>query len=117
MATITANLNGGDTITPDADLTFKVYGLIDNYTTAIATVGSANTDANVSVNAGVVTIENVDLSLETFIKVTSIDEAGNESELSDAFSSGGGATIEPPNDKVLLINDKVININGKTITI
>ena len=85
MATITANLNGGDTITPDADLTFKVYGLIDNYTTAIATVGSANTDANVSVNAGVVIIENVDLGLETFVKVTSIDEAGNESNQSTAF--------------------------------
>ena len=85
MATITANLNGGDTITPDADLTFKVYGLIDNYTTAIATVGSANTDENVSVNAGVVTIENVDLGLETFVKVTSIDEAGNESNQSTAF--------------------------------
>ena len=35
----------------------------------------------------------------------------------DKIEFKGGATIEPPNDKVLLINDKVININGKTITI
>jgi len=86
MATITANLNGGDLITPDNELTYKIYGSSDNYASPIATVGSANTDANVSVNAGVVTIENVDLGTENVFKMSSVDEAGNESELSDAIS-------------------------------
>jgi hypothetical protein len=80
-ATITVNLNGGDETTLDTDLTYKVYGSADGYTTAIATLGSATSDPNVSVNAGVATLY-CDVGSETVFKVTTIDEALNESEKS-----------------------------------
>ena len=84
-ATITVNLNGGDETTLDTDLTYKVYGSADGYTTAIATLGSATSDPNVSVAAGVATLF-CDVGTETTFKVTTIDEALNESEQSDLYS-------------------------------
>ena len=80
---ITANLNGGDLVTPDNELTYKIYGSADNYASAIATLGSAVNDAKVSVLNGVVTIINVDVGNETSFKISSIDLNGNESVLSD----------------------------------
>jgi hypothetical protein len=85
---IIANLNGGDLVTPDNELTYKIYGSADNYASPIATLGSALNDAKVSVTAGVVTIDNVDVGTENEFKISSVDAAGNEAELSDAVSSG-----------------------------
>ena len=83
---IIANLNGGDLVTPDNELTYKIYGSSDNYASPIATLGSALNDAKVSVTAGVVTIDNVDVGTEDEFKISSVDEAGNESILSDSAS-------------------------------
>ena len=80
---ITANLNGGDLVTPDNELTYKIYGSADNYASPIANLGSAVNDAKVSVLNGVVTIINVDVGNETSFKISSIDAAGNEAVLSD----------------------------------
>ena len=80
---ITANLNGGDLVTPDNELTFNIYGSADNYASPIANLGSAVNDAKVSVLNGVVTIINVDVGNETSFKISSIDAAGNEAVLSD----------------------------------
>ena len=82
----TANLNGGDAITADNDLIFKIYGLADSYTTPIHTSGSHTSDADVTVTGDVVVIENVEVGAETDFKISAIDEASNESILSDAFS-------------------------------
>jgi hypothetical protein len=87
---IIANLNGGDLVTPDNELTYKIYGSSDNYASPIATLGSALNDAKVSVTAGVVTIDNVDVGTEDEFKISSVDEAGNESILSDAVSNFKG---------------------------
>jgi len=81
---IIANLNGGDLVTPDNELTYKIYGSADNYASPIATLGSAINDAKVSVTSGVVTIDNVDVGTEDEFKISSVDEAGNEAELSNS---------------------------------
>lgn len=87
IKTFIANLNGGDVVTPDNDLIYKIYGLADSYTTPIITTGSHNSDANVTVTAGTVTITNVDVGAETIFKISSVDQAANESILSAAFSA------------------------------
>jgi len=86
MSTITINLNGGDLVTPDVDLTYKIYGGLDGFTTPIQTYGSANTDADVSVSSGVATLLNANLNGESEVKVTTTDQAGNESFKSNAYS-------------------------------
>ena len=83
IVTITANLNGGDAVTPNAELTYKVYNGSD---ALITSKGSANTDADVSVSGDVVTLINVDIGVETEIKITSTNQFGQESVLSDAFT-------------------------------
>lgn len=87
MSTIIADLNGGDAITADNDLTYKVYNDTDSY--AVGEVfGSHVSDSNVSVSAGSVTIINVtEPSGVSAYKISSIDQAGNESILSAAFST------------------------------
>ena len=40
-------LNGGDVDTLKADLTYRIYGELDNYTSPIDVLGSGNTDARV----------------------------------------------------------------------
>jgi len=82
IVTITASLNGGDQITPNADLTYKVYNGSDSL---ITSKGSANTDTDVSVIGDVVTLINVDIGSETLIKITSTNQFGQESPLSDVF--------------------------------
>lgn len=100
MATLIANLNGGDAITADSDLTYKIYNDTDSYSVAEA-FGSHTSDSDVSVAAGVVTITNVtEPSGVTAYKISSVDEAGNESTLSDAkgsylfFDTFGGTTLD-----------------------
>ncbi len=83
IVTITADLNGGDQITPNADLTYKVYNGSDSL---ITSKGSANTDADVSVSGDVVTLINVDIGAETEIKITSTNQFGQEAVLSDPFT-------------------------------
>lgn len=87
IGTFTIDLNGGDAVSADTDLYFKIYGSADNYTTPIATTGTATNDANVSVTAGVATISNIDVGAETIFKVTSIDEENNESTQSAEFDA------------------------------
>ena len=82
---IIANLNGGDLVTLDNELTYKIYGSADNYASPIATLGSAINDSKVSVANGIVTIDNVNVGTEDVFKISSVDEAGNEAELSDAI--------------------------------
>ena len=84
---IIASLEGGDLVTPDNELTYKIYGNNDSFASPIATLGSAIDDSKVSVANGIVTIDNVDVGTENEFKISSVDEAGNESVLSDAFSS------------------------------
>lgn len=84
--TITANLNGGDSVTADDNLVFNIYGSTDGYTTPIHTTGAASVDDDVTIVDDVVTIENVDVGVETDFKISSVDQAVNESELSDAYS-------------------------------
>lgn len=93
---IIANLEGGDLVTPDNELTYKIYGSSDNYASPIATLGSAINDSKVSVANGIVTIENVDVGSEDIFKISSVDEAGNEAELSDAVSTFEGLLNEFP---------------------
>lgn len=93
MATIVATLNAAspgtqaDNVTTDANLTYKVYNDTDSYVAA-ESFGSHVSDADVTVSAGVVTITNVvEPSGVGNYKIRSIDEAGNEAILSDAFAS------------------------------
>jgi hypothetical protein len=81
---IIANLDGGDLVTSDNELTYKIYGSSDNFSTPIATLGSATNDEKVIITNGVVTIDNVDVGTENNFKITAIDSAGNESELSES---------------------------------
>jgi len=120
---IIANLNGGDLVTPDNKLTYRIYGSADNYASPIATLGSALNDAKVSVTAGIVTIENVDIGTEDVFKIYSVDEAGNEAILSDSsfdynanykavLNYADSESITLPNDTIkLLQNDFAISIN------
>lgn len=82
--TIIADLNGGDAITPDNLLIFKIYGNIDGFAFPIDTFGSDVSDADVTVSAGEVTVVNIAEGLNTSFKISSVDEAGNESILSDS---------------------------------
>lgn len=79
------NLNGGDAVTANEDLTYRIYGSTDSYTTPIATKGSHNSDADVVVTGDVVVLSNVNVGVETSFKIASVDEVGNESALSDAY--------------------------------
>ena len=83
IVTITADLNGGDQVTPNADLTYKIYNGSD---ALIGSKGSANTDTDVSVIGDVVTLINVDIGADTIIKITSTNQFGQESVLSDPFT-------------------------------
>ena len=109
MSTITINLNGGDETTTDDNLIYKVYGGVDSFTTPIQTYGSANTDADVSVSSGVATLLNANLDGESQIKVTTTDQAGNESLLSDVYN------LPQPPSKVLVLGsqNKVIAISSQ----
>ena len=84
---IIANLEGGDLVTPDNELTYKIYGSANNYSSPIANLGSALNDPKVNITESVVTIENVDVGSEDIFKISSVDAAGNEAELSDASSA------------------------------
>ena len=81
--TIVADLNGGDAVTADNDLIFKIYDGSDD--SLIDTTGSHTTDSDVTVSGDSVTITNVTSSATSF-KISAVDEAANESVLSDAFS-------------------------------
>ena len=83
VRTFLVNLNGGDLVTSNNDLIFKIYGSADSYTTAIVTTGSHTTDANVTVSGSSVTIIK-ECGSETLFKISAQDEAGNESVLSNA---------------------------------
>jgi hypothetical protein len=92
---IIANLNGGDLVTSNNELTYKIYGSSDNFSTPIATLGSATNDEKVIITNGVVTINNVDVGTENNFKITAIDSAGNESELSEsAFDPAYQAVLD-----------------------
>jgi hypothetical protein len=108
---IIANLNGGDLVTPDNELTYKIYGSADNYASPIATLGSAINDSKVSVANGIVTIDNVDVGAEGVFKISSVDAAGNEAILSDAVS-----TIKPFIIEVDTTKDGTSNDNQFTFT-
>lgn len=95
---LSCNLNGGDAVTANENLTFKLYGSADSYITPIATFGSHLTDANVTVSGDTVVITNIDVGSETLFKISSLDEAGNESALSTAAELGG---YEPEYQAVL----------------
>lgn len=84
-ATITANLNGGDSVTTNDNLIFKVYAIADNYTSPIHTTGTATADPNVSISGDVVTITGVDIALQKSFRITATDQALNESDLSNIF--------------------------------
>lgn len=83
MFTFVFNLNGGDSVTADSDLTFKIY---DN-AVLYHTTQSATNDANVSVTGGQVTIQNVPGTpgQSYDFSVTATDEAGNESTVSNVI--------------------------------
>ena len=83
IVTITADLNGGDQVTPNADLTYKIYNGSD---ALIGSKGSANTDTDVSVIGDIVTLINVDIGADTIIKITSTNQFGQEAVLSDPFT-------------------------------
>ena len=83
VRTFIVDLQGGDLVTPDTDLIFKIYGSADSYTAAIVTTGSHTTDVDVTVSGGSVTIVK-ECGSETLFKVSALDEAGNESTLSTA---------------------------------
>lgn len=93
MGTIVATLNAAspgvqaDLITTDENLTFKVYNDVDSYTVP-EIFGSHVTDSDVVVSAGgVVTISNVvEPPGVTAYKISSVDEAGNESIKSAIYS-------------------------------
>ena len=88
IVTITANLNGGDAVTPNEDLTYKIYDYDEPR--LINSTGSANTDANVSVIGDVVEIINFDIGAATEIQISCTNQFGQESVLSDVF------TFAPP---------------------
>lgn len=83
--TITASLNGGDAVTSNNNLIFKIYDGSDD--SLIDTTGSHVTDSDVTVSGDTVTITNV-LSTATSFKISAVDEAGNEGALSDAEGVG-----------------------------
>lgn len=83
--TITASLNGGDAVTSNNNLIFKIYDGSDD--SLIDTTGSHITDSDVTVTGDTVVITNV-ISTATSFKISAVDEAGNEGILSDALASG-----------------------------
>jgi chitodextrinase len=85
--TISGNLNGGDNLTANANLTYNVYGGMDGYVTPIDTFGSHVTDPDVTVVGDTITLTNVDDSGgDTTFRFSVLDAAGNESALSDPES-------------------------------
>lgn len=86
LATFTYNLNGGDAVSEDTALIFKIYGSADNYTNPITITGNSVNDANVSITSGVATISGIDVGSETSFKISSVDEVGNEGALSDSYT-------------------------------
>ena len=83
----TIDMNGGDETSADTAIYFKIYGSADSYTTAIATTGVHGT-TGVSVSAGTATVT-WEVGTETAFKVTQVDEAGNESLVSNEWDTAG----------------------------
>lgn len=112
------NLNGGDAVTADNDLTYRIYGSTDSYTTPIATKGSHNSDSDVTVTGDVVVLNNVNVGSETSFKISSVDENGNESVLSDAFTAlAYGIRISGSDNYVIIDDDSYpsIALDPKTL--
>lgn len=86
LKTFVANIGGGDALTPDNDLYYRIYGSVDNYTTPISTTGSHVTDANVVIANGIVTIAGIEVGSSTSYKIVSVNQQGFEAPLSDIFS-------------------------------
>ena len=84
--TIVADINQGDETTASENLVFKVY----NDGVLYYTTGTATNDSDVTIVGTTVTITNVPVSgFETFnITVTAIDEAKNESGVSNELTVG-----------------------------
>lgn len=80
------NLNGGDSVTPNNELFYRIYGDVDNYAAPIHTTGTALSDANVTVDNDKVIITGVDGTTNTSFKIAAVDGAGNQGILSDAYS-------------------------------
>lgn len=89
-----ADIGAGDETTADIDLIFKIYGSADSYVTPIITTGSHASDANVGLSGSTVTISNVEVGSETTFKISSVDEAANESILSPAFVASANKALE-----------------------
>jgi len=84
-AKFTANINGGDGITPNDKLTFRIYGGLDGFKRPIKVTGTSTNDSDVSITADVVEIDNIKIGVETLFKIASVDEARNESIISDVL--------------------------------
>lgn len=111
----TGDLNGGDNITPDNDLIYKIYGDADGFVSPIATTGSHVTDSDVTVTAGAVEILNIDVGVETKFKITSVDAAGNESPQSAEFNTSFliyGINLLATTD---LLTVPIALVNGDTV--
>lgn len=100
---ITADLNGGDAITAMGDLLFQVHDASDDSiiaTANYAAIGSVNTPGSDSSNIGYtldinggagaggqIILDGIDVGAVTSVKIRAKDESGNESVLSNSFST------------------------------
>lgn len=112
MATLTIDLKTGDVETPYNLLTYKLYGSANGYATPIATFGSADADPDVSVAGQIATIINVSLGSETGFKVGIVDQAGNESDLSDVYTYTPSVVNLMPAPSAAHPTDEDDSVNG-----
>lgn len=112
------NLNGGDSVTPNNELFYRIYGDVDAYADPIHTTGTALSDANVTVNNDNVIITGVDGTTNTEFKIAAVDGAGNEGILSDAVGSSilfqddfTGTVIDTAKWRVINTDPTLVGIN------
>lgn len=114
IKTIITDIRGGDVLTNDFDLIFKLYGKSDNYTTPIHTSGNAINDTNVSIDNDIVTIKNVDIGSEMMFKISCVNELSSEALLSNEFSLEESKWITIDDsfvEKITGINQTILEID------
>lgn len=77
------NLNKGDNTSRNKNLSYNLYGSLNDYKEPIAYINHINN--NIIINNNNVLLENVNIGDNDKFKLTVIDEAGNESLKSPIF--------------------------------
>ena len=83
IAKIFANINGGSSYNSNNKLIFKIYGVKNNLAYLIKKTKNVLVDNDVNINDEDLEIENINVGIYSEFRISTVDEWGNESPLSN----------------------------------